>query len=170
MTDLRTDILLVERLQMLRVESRVTIAEMAEKCGLPKSSLESYMRLEGARKPGVEALVSIASAFGVSIDWLVGLSEVRPSQDASAHDSAVACMEVVTSLLSRLEDEQAKSGQPIIRDSTFAGVHKTEVAARAMLSFLQTVERMKTSLGAEGVINESTLKGLRRMALEKAVS
>lgn len=151
---------------MLRVENRVTIAEMAEKCGLPKSSLESYMRLEGARKPGVEALVSIASAFGVSIDWLVGLSEVRPSQDASAHDNAVACMAVVTSLLSRLEVEQAKSGTPIIKDGSFAGVHKVEVATRAMLSFLHIVELMETSLGAKGVINQAALDHLQKMALE----
>ena len=135
MTDQKEDVRLVERLLVLRIEHRLTIADMAEKCGLPKSSLESYMKLEGARKPGVKALVSIATAFAVSVDWLLGLSEVRSSQTAKAMDRAVACMVVVDALLSRLADEQAKVPDPIINGSTFAGVHKIEVAARTMLSY-----------------------------------
>lgn len=154
---------------MLRIEHRMTIAEMAEKCGLPKSSLESYVKLDGARKPGIEALAAIATAFDVSIDWLVGLSEVRPAQSANSIDRAVACMAVVDSLLSRLADEQGKVSEPIIKGTTFAGVHKIEVAARAMLSYLQMVERMETAIGAEGSFNDIHLEDLRELALERAI-
>lgn len=167
MTNNNNDATLVQRLQILRVEHRLTIAEMAEKCGIPKSSLESYMRLEGARKPGFDALIVIASAFSVSIDWLVGLSESRRTQDENAYHFEIACMAVVDSLLSRLEAEQAKSTIPIIKDGTFAGVQRIEVATRAMLSLKHTAKLMQTASQPGMVLDQTHIDALRNSALEK---
>lgn len=76
MVDIEAPSELVQRLHSLRVGRGLTINQMADQCGLPKSSLESYMRMSGAKRPGIDALASIASGLGVSLDWLVFGSEV----------------------------------------------------------------------------------------------
>lgn len=73
------------RLHTLRIENRLLVKEMAERVGLPKSTLESYMRRRGATKsPGAESLLAIADTFDVSIDWLLGRTEIRAIGGAHA--------------------------------------------------------------------------------------
>lgn len=72
--------MLVQRLHSLAVKhgltiKEMTIKEMAQPCGVPKSSLEGYLRLKEPKRPGIDAVVSIAAAMNVSIDWLVGRSD-----------------------------------------------------------------------------------------------
>lgn len=66
---------IVTRLHTLRARNGLTIQQMAERCGLPESSLESYMRLSGAKRPGLDALLAVANGMDVSIDWLVGRTD-----------------------------------------------------------------------------------------------
>lgn len=47
----------------------LTITDAAAKCGMPYRSLQNYLR--GEREPKVDALVSISTQLGTSIDWLL---------------------------------------------------------------------------------------------------
>jgi transcriptional regulator with XRE-family HTH domain len=59
----------IERLRAA-VELRAgTQAEAAGLCGVPVPTLEGY--LSGANLPGLQALATISSSLGVSLDWLV---------------------------------------------------------------------------------------------------
>lgn len=62
------------RLKRLRLQRGVTLAELAEKTGISKSTLS---RLEnGGRRPSLELLLPLAQAYRVPLDELVGAPEV----------------------------------------------------------------------------------------------
>ena len=66
---------LSERLKMLRKERRLKQREMAEQFGL---ALNSYQAYEYAtRTPDLRGLIALADFFDVSLDYLVGRSDVR---------------------------------------------------------------------------------------------
>lgn len=137
MTDVERPSELVHRLHRLRYDRGLTIQEMAEKCGLPKSSLESYMRPEGARKPGLEALVAIGDGMQVSLDWLAGRSAENFEPRASKKDYAIACFNVVSLLIRWMREEQTRRDTTIFGDDVVAEVPDAEVAAKSMLTFVE---------------------------------
>ena len=53
--------------------SGLTMKAFAERVGLTPPAISRY--LTGERKPELHPVVSIAESFGVSVDWLIGLSE-----------------------------------------------------------------------------------------------
>ena len=67
-----------ERVTTLRKEFRYKQREMAEICGI---SLTSYQAYEYKRSyPDVPGLVRLADFFNVSLDYLMGRSDVREVQ------------------------------------------------------------------------------------------
>ena len=55
---------------------KTTQAELAAYLGIPnRSSIAGYAN--GNNEPGLERIVKIATYFGVSTDWLMGLSDVE---------------------------------------------------------------------------------------------
>lgn len=140
MSDVAEPSELVNRLHRLRISRGLTIQQMAEKCGVPKSSLESYMKMSGAKRPGIDALIAIADGMDVSIDWLVGRAVDGHSHQLSQKDYAIACFSVVTSLIDWMKKQQTRSNKPIIENNSIAGFDESEVAAKSMLIF---VERMR---------------------------
>lgn len=140
MSDVAEPSELVNRLHRLRISRGLTIQQMAEKCGVPKSSLESYMKMSGAKRPGIDALIAIADGMDVSIDWLVGRAVDSHYPQLSQKDYAIACFSVVTSLIDWMKKQQNGSNKPIIDNNSIAGFDESEVAAKSMLIF---VERMR---------------------------
>lgn len=59
----------VRSLEQLRDANQWSIAEMARRADLPKRSMENYFK---GHKPGLDALVSMAKGFGVTVDFLTG--------------------------------------------------------------------------------------------------
>ena len=59
------------RLRSLRDKRQWTVADMAERTGIPKRTLDKYMLRNNAILPGYEALLSLSKGLGVSLDWLV---------------------------------------------------------------------------------------------------
>lgn len=59
------------RLRHLAERSNWTVADMAERTGIPKRTLDKYMAREGASLPGFDALCALSKGLGVSLDWLV---------------------------------------------------------------------------------------------------
>lgn len=68
-----------QRLRQLRRGLKMTQGTLADKVGVSKSSIAMYER--GEREPSVDALEAIASALGVSLDYLRGKSDTgEPAQ------------------------------------------------------------------------------------------
>ena len=64
-----------ERMILLKDESSITWRTIEERTGLPYSTLQSYMVRDV--DPRAYSLIRIARVFGVSVDWLLGLTEER---------------------------------------------------------------------------------------------
>ena len=64
-----------ERMILLKDESGITWRTIEERTGLPYSTLQSYMVRDV--DPRAYSLIRISRTFGVSVDWLLGLSEER---------------------------------------------------------------------------------------------
>lgn len=145
---------LVQRLHELRIKRGMTVQQMAEACGLPKSSLESYMRMDNARRPGVDALLAIAGGMDVTIDWLVGRAKDSFPPDWSNKDYAMSCFAVVQGLIIWMRDKQAACSGSIFEDRTVAGVPDADVAARSMLVFLENVQMFRDIASVAGAGRE----------------
>lgn len=131
-----------ERLRRIQSKKGLTIQDMADKCGLPKRSLENYMNLKDPQRPGVDALVAIADGLDLSLDWIVGRTADDPSARFSKQDYAFFCNSVVIALLSRILEvaieDPSKAIEP--KAGKVLGYEVHEVAALAMLDFISCVE------------------------------
>ncbi len=150
MTDIELPSELVNRLHSLRISRGLTIQQMAEKCGVPKSSLESYMKMSGAKRPGIDALIAIADGMEVSIDWLVGRAVDSHSPKLSQKDYAMACFSVASGLINWMREQQNRTSEPIFGKETVAGVSDAEVAAKSMLVFVERVQLFTDTASAVG--------------------
>ena len=62
-----------ERIVSLRKERAISQKRLAEICSLTEVAIQNYE--SGRRKPSYDALLLIADAFNVSLDYLVGRSD-----------------------------------------------------------------------------------------------
>lgn len=74
-----------ERLKDLRVERGLTLGQLAEQTGLSKSALGSY-ETEDFKDISHYALIKLAKFYGVTADYLLGLSETRNHSNADLTD------------------------------------------------------------------------------------
>ena len=86
----------MDRLLALRKDRRITQRKLAVDLGIDQASISSYE--SGKYYPTVEVLIKIANYFGVSTDYLLGLSDTKTAAE-TAQDGQSA---YVTSLLSSL--------------------------------------------------------------------
>ena len=68
---------LAERLQKLRETRRLTQAELGRKAGMAAASVSHFET--GQRTPSLDSLVKLADALDVSVDTLLGRSQVEAS-------------------------------------------------------------------------------------------
>ncbi|MDA7427907.1 helix-turn-helix transcriptional regulator [Primorskyibacter aestuariivivens] len=136
--DSETDV--AGRLRALQEHYGLTIQEMADRCSLPKRSLENYMKRTNPQRPGLDALRGIADGMGVSIDWLVGRSPEMSAPEFRSEDYATFCHSVVLRLLSELIPIAASEpGRFDAQLLTIDGRDHADIAARAMLDFMNVV-------------------------------
>ena len=64
-----------QRLKALRKEKKLTAKELGEKFSLAESTISGYET--GARKPDMDTINKFADFFGVSVDYLLGRTNVR---------------------------------------------------------------------------------------------
>ncbi|MFB6469603.1 helix-turn-helix domain-containing protein [Cytobacillus sp. Hz8] len=72
-----------DRLKELRLEHGYTMEEVGRKIGIKKSSYASYE--SKYRHPPLEKLISFSKLYGVSVDYILGLSNDR-TMDACLHN------------------------------------------------------------------------------------
>lgn len=68
-------ILFKDRLLLLRKEKKLTQYQLAEILGFSRGQVGNYE--QGTRQPDQETLIKIANFFEVSIDYLLGKSDIR---------------------------------------------------------------------------------------------
>jgi transcriptional regulator with XRE-family HTH domain len=130
------------RLRLLQTKHGLTLQEMADRCGLPKRSLENYMKPKDAQRPGVDALLGIADGLKVSIDWIVGRSDEPSSPAFGREDYAVFCQSAVLHVLIRILDavKADPTGAIDVEAGRIMGYELHDVAAVAMLDFMAISE------------------------------
>ena len=67
-----------ERLADAIRRSGLSKAEFADRAGVDRTTLSQLLSASNHRRPRADTLLSIASAHTLSLDWLVGLSDVGP--------------------------------------------------------------------------------------------
>lgn len=67
--------ILSERIKLLREELNLTQFQLAEKLGIATSSISQYE--SGDRIPSDDIKIKLAKFFDVSLDFLMGLSDIR---------------------------------------------------------------------------------------------
>ena len=74
-----------EKLKMLRGRRELTLDELAEQTGLSRSALSNYETNE-SKEVSQFALVTLAKFYGVSTDYLLGLSALENPMQGDIHD------------------------------------------------------------------------------------
>ena len=74
-----------ERLKDLRVERGLTLKELSEQTGLSSSALGSY-ESDDAKDISHYALIRLAKFYGVTADYLLGLTETKRHPNADLAD------------------------------------------------------------------------------------
>lgn len=69
-----------ERLKDLRVQRGLTLEQLAEATGLSKSALSSY-EADDYKDISPYSIVTLAKFYGVSADYLLGISEIKNHPD-----------------------------------------------------------------------------------------
>jgi transcriptional regulator with XRE-family HTH domain len=65
--------ILAQRLETLREERKLKLKEVGEAVGITASAVGSLEH--GRRAISIETLIKMANFYGVSTDWLLGLSD-----------------------------------------------------------------------------------------------
>lgn len=107
-----------ELLCELRQDQHMTQKDLAAKLFVSVSTISNYEN--GLHYPDVEKLIQIASLFGVTIDYLLGLSAVRETPSIFSEEvvSGKSSYQFIKQLLS-LPAEKRKLIDSILEDELF---------------------------------------------------
>lgn len=95
------DTMLGSRLRELR--GAMSQCDFANKIGVKQTSYSSWER--GIKDPAAQTVALIASTFGVSSDWLLGLSDNREgASNSSVAPNLARLKDAATIVLTRSED------------------------------------------------------------------
>lgn len=64
-----------ERFKECRIEAGFNQSEAAKRAGISQQSISAYET--GSREPLANAIIAMALAYGVSVDYLLGLTDER---------------------------------------------------------------------------------------------
>ena len=82
---MQTTLTIQERLKDLRVERNLILDELAEQTGISRSALSNYENKED-KDISHTALIKLAKFYGVTTDYLLGLTETKNHSDADLSD------------------------------------------------------------------------------------
>ena len=67
---------LYERIKKLRKQKGVTIAKLESELGFGNASIKKWERISS---PSVDKIIKVASYFGVTVDYLLGRTDIKSS-------------------------------------------------------------------------------------------
>ena len=113
-----------KRLSVLMKERHITQDTLATTIGVKRQTVSLYK--SGQSMPDAEVLRDIAVFFGVSSDWLLGLTDVRmPNTDVQAICARTGLSETAVSGLMNMKQfaEPQISGTSPVKSSDRVGMH-----------------------------------------------
>lgn len=116
---------LASRLRELQEQTNWSVADMAERTGIPKRSFEKYLLRDGASLPGFEALCQMSKGLGVSLDWLVFGAEGASEPVALLAERAT--YEVVRMYIEALLRYHSE-GRPLVENGEVLGLQTVTTA------------------------------------------
>ncbi|EDT27502.1 helix-turn-helix domain-containing protein [Clostridium perfringens] len=97
-----------KRLKQLRNEKGLTLDELKDALGTTKATLSRYEN--GLREPKIDFANKAANYFNVSLDYILGVSDVREVNELSTNES------LAQKLLAELEENNIEFTQEDIPD------------------------------------------------------
>ncbi|MDK0626420.1 helix-turn-helix domain-containing protein [Clostridium perfringens] len=97
-----------KRLKQLRNEKGLTLDELKDALGTTKATLSRYEN--GLREPKIDFANKAANYFNVSLDYILGVSDVREINELSTNES------LAQKLLAELEENNIEFTQEDIPD------------------------------------------------------
>lgn len=94
-----------KKLRELRVEMELTQGQVAKRIGITSSVISAYEN--GIRQPSFDSLIKLAYLYGVSSDYLLGISDrkaVEPRNLVSLEGLSPSKISIVKQLISELRD------------------------------------------------------------------
>lgn len=94
-----------KKLKELRIERGLTQGQVSKRIGVTSSMVSAYEN--GIRQPSFEILIKLAYLYGVSSDYLLGISErkaVEPKNLVSVEGLTPAKISIIKQLISELRD------------------------------------------------------------------
>lgn len=111
-----------ERFEEIRRHRNVTQKEIADAIGLTSQAISSY--LSGRTKPSLDIAAKIAEFFGVSLDWLCGLSSELTVQGSIPKTYGELIMNIDKLLkMDMFITMDYMGGDPAYPDGNFAEIH-----------------------------------------------
>ena len=98
-----------DRIEQLRIENRMTQKQLAALLEVSQATISKYEG--GKRSPDLHILCRICHVFGVSMDYLLGLSEIRKQADSLLDGND----RMLLSMYRSLTDTQKEQGSVYIR-------------------------------------------------------
>jgi transcriptional regulator with XRE-family HTH domain len=154
-----------ERLEELRMESSLTVAEFAERCKLPGKPSPAHTTFvawrSGGSIPGGEYLRQIAVEFGVTTDWLLGIAGAAKHPNQSRSDAELAedlASAAERELRQRVPPTVPGAAEPFewrvmgdvalesVLDTLEADAHRALERQRARTAFLTDVESLQRAV------------------------
>jgi transcriptional regulator with XRE-family HTH domain len=121
--------MLGERLRELRKSKKLTAKQLGEKFNLAESTISGYET--GARKPDIELVRSFAKFFGVTTDYLLGVSNTPDLTEKDEKDIAKR-MDKIKEDLKKAKDTDGLN---------FYGEPMSEEAIESLLEAIEYAER-----------------------------
>ena len=104
-----------EVLRSLRISKSLTQSEVAEKLGLTTNAYQSYER--GTSEPNCKSLRTLADYYGVSVDYLIGRTNERYSENTVIEqymtlpkNVQVALLELIQKMADTFAEAQENAG------------------------------------------------------------
>lgn len=76
---------LYDRIQKLCEDRKISIARLESDCGFSNSTIKKW---KATSTPGVDKIKAIAQYFGVTVDYLLGLTEI-PTSPLQIHELTI---------------------------------------------------------------------------------
>ena len=136
----------IENLKRARENAGLTQTQAAQKIGVSDGTYKNYE--QGKREPNGDKIVTIANAFGVTTDYLLGRPDAK--EPADPIDKLMTVDEMEKDLLRewpRLDEAYRKSFLDVLRKIVVADQKRQTAASKRAAYLLRRLSRHKVSAG-----------------------
>ncbi len=106
-----SELVFSDRVRALKAERDLTVSQLSKETGIPKRTLEKYLRRSGAASPGVETIRTICTTYDISADWLLGLTDKSDQAVSDAEATEVAARAVFEHFIADINHTQKWVGR-----------------------------------------------------------